>query len=122
MNQNLPNISLLSSDDVHIEINGIKVAGIQSYKIISKNNLKNSSFNPAPDEQPFFITFSKIQTLNNNLPFEFSALSDFNLAIVKPKHQIIFCGCNWVNITESTSLEKPTIQHFALSATQKITL
>ena len=99
MNQNLPNISLLSSDDVHIEINGIKVAGIQSYKIISK-----------------------IQTLNNNLPFEFSALSDFNLAIVKPKHQIIFCGCNWVNITESTSLEKPTIKHFSLSATQKIIL
>ena len=61
MNQNLPNISLLSSDDVHIEINGIKVAGIQSYKIISKINLKNSSFSQVPDEQPFFITFSKIR-------------------------------------------------------------
>lgn len=122
MNKNLPNISLSSSDDAHIEINGIKIAAIQSYKIISRNNLKSFSFSQANDEKPFFVTFSKIQTLNSNLNFEFSVLSDFNLAIVKPKHQIIFCGCNWVNITESTSLEKPTIQYFSLSATQKTTL
>ena len=76
MNKNLPNISLSSSDDAHIEINGIKIAAIQSYKIISRNNLKN--FSQANDEKPFFVTFSKIQTLNSNLNFEFSAFSHFN--------------------------------------------
>ena len=54
----MPNISLSSSDDAHIEINGIKIAAIQSYKIISRNNLKNFSFSQANDEKPFFVTFS----------------------------------------------------------------
>lgn len=124
-------IKFLTAKDIYIEVNGLKMAAAQSYKLkITKEVFNINSFDMKYPLKTlngnicFNIELSKVVLLEpatvNHI--DFFNLHDFNLVIVKPYSSTIFSDCNWTSITENTLLDSPVIQSICLTSPKRIKL
>ncbi|MGN1081750.1 MAG: hypothetical protein ACI4QV_06635 [Acutalibacteraceae bacterium] len=123
------NTSLMSSKDIYIEINGVKAAVVESYRVsASRNNKKIGCFG---EKQPvatvcgkteYTVELSKVcatgSALNDGI--DLYSLSNFNVVIVKPGKKIIFSGCEWDSITETANLTDSVIEKISLTALKRV--
>lgn len=124
-------LSFLSSKNVSIEINGVKLATAHNYTVkISRDIFPIETFSSST---PFSYVNGKISYLielstlsfpdpSMSNPIDLFNLSDFNVVIFKPNYQTIFSDCNWVNISETASCDKPIIKSISIVASKRITI
>lgn len=121
-------INVPTSRDIYIEINGKKVALVQSYRVKTTKESRNieefGSTDPVgivEGKTVHNIELSKIYVCDGELPEEINlyTLRDFNLVIVKPDRHIIYDGCEWTNITESAELSKNVYENVSLIAAKR---
>ena len=98
-----------SSSDIYLEINGKKVAVVQSY---SAQSSKTSSVVEAFGETEPVATITgtvqhvleltRIYATDDAISdgIDFFALADFSLVICKPDRKVIYSGCQWSAIQE----------------------
>ena len=122
-------IQVPTSRDIYIEVNGLRIAAAQSYKM---KTVRESRYIEAfGSSEPVGATGGRIKhalelsrVLICDAAFtdrvDFYALSGFNVVIVKPDRKIIFTGCEWSGISENASLGEAVIEAVNVVASRRI--
>lgn len=99
MNRMIP-----TSADIYLELNGVRVAVVQSYSVTTTRSSR--VIEAFGQEEPvatiaganqYTIDLSRIYATDEALTdgIHFHDLADFSLVICKPDRQVIFSGCQW---------------------------
>lgn len=123
------NISFPSSKDIYLEVNGKKLAVVESYK--AKSTCDSQYIEAFGQSEPVGTVAGKIRhniqlsrvyacedNLNNKV--NFFDLHNFNLVIVKPDKKIIYSGCEWSEIDESASVNSSVLENVTLIAAKRM--
>ena len=123
-------VTIPSSKDIYIEVNGKKLAVAQSYKSIATRESREveafGSVEPVgtiSGRIRYQIQLSRI-TLVGQMGdgVDFYSLEDLNLVVVKPDRKIIYSGCQWSEISEAINLSEPVIESATMVAAKRMEL
>lgn len=118
-----------SSSDIYLEINGKKVAVVQSY---SAQSSKTSSVVEAFGETEPVATITgtvqhvleltRIYATDEAIAdgLRFYDLEDFNLVICKPDRRVIYSNCQWSRIGESGALGACVLEKVTVVAGKRL--
>lgn len=120
-------LNIPTSKDIYIEINGIKVAVIESYRANSEKNLSLiEEFGSSVPVCAINGTVTHRLELKriyfiapNKNTVDFHSLRNFSIVIVKPDKRIIYSGCEWSEINESVNLNEPCIEAMIVTALER---
>lgn len=112
-----------TSADIWLEVNGVKVAVVQSYKVTATRS--GRAIRAFGQDEPvatirgneeYTLELTRIYATDAAIRdgLDFYTLENFNLVICKPDKNIIYTGCQWTNLQEcaevgGTVLEKVTV-------------
>ncbi len=123
-------VNVKKGDDVYIEVNGKKLANVQSYKVTENNKqiyiesfLEFEPVEVIPGKREYKIEVSKV-CLNEafNDKIDFHSISNFDLVINKSKTKVKYSGCEWTQISESGDLGKSAIEKAEILAVRRLEL
>lgn len=118
-----------TSSDIYIEVNGKKVAVVQSY---SARTTKSSSVVEAfgedepvatiPGQRNHTLELTRLYATDEAIRdgLNFHDLDDFNLVICKPDRKIIYSGCQWSAIGENGELGAMVVEKITIVASKRI--
>lgn len=109
-----------TSQDIYIEVNGKKLAVVESYK--AKSTQESKFIEAFGEREPVgtilgrarhYIELSRVYAFSDSSGdnVNFYDLHSFNLVIVKPDRKIIYSDCQWSNINESAGLNSTVIEN-----------
>lgn len=119
-------VSIPTSADIYIEVNGRKVAAAQSYKV--KSSRESKYIEAFGSKEPVgtvggrvkhWIELSRV-CLCQSEGIDFYDLSSFNLVVVRPDCKIIYSGCEWSDITQAASVGEVILEKVSLVASRRI--
>jgi hypothetical protein len=117
-----------SSKDVYFEINGKKVAVVQSYNTsYSKEDREVDAFGQAdpvgftPGKKAYTIRISKAYITDKAIAdgISFYTLDNFEFVIVKPDKRIVYTGCSITSIEEEGSLNDVIAENVSIRAAKR---
>lgn len=118
-----------TSSDIYLELDGKKVAVVQSYLARAK---KSSMHVEAFGEREPVATIEGQKTYTLELTrlyatddavadgINFYDLTDFSLVICKPDRKIIYSGCQWSDIREEGQLNAMVAEKVTVAAAKRI--
>ena len=123
------NISFPTSKDIYLEVNGKKLAVVESYK--AKSVCDSQYIEAFGQSEPVGTVSGRIRHTielsrvyaceeNSSNKVNFYELNNFNLVIVKPDRKIIYSGCEWSGINESASLNSSVLENVTLIAAKRM--
>lgn len=122
-------VTIPTSADIYIEVNGKKIAAAQNYKVKSSRESKYieafGSIEPigtVGGRIKHWIELSRVCLYNKSEDVNFFDLSAFNLVIVKPNEKIIFSGCEWADILEVASVNDVVLEKVTAVATSRMSI
>lgn len=122
-------VTVPTSRDIYIEINGQKLAVAQSYK--ARTTRESRYVEAFGSEEPVgtiggrtrhVVELSRVVISEGAVSdgVDFYALSGFNLVIVKPDRKLIYSGCEWSEISENANLNDTVIEWISLVAQKRM--
>lgn len=118
-----------TSSDIYLEVNGKKVAVVQSYS--ARSTRSSSAVEAFGEQQPVATVQGQAQhtveltrlyatdeAISDGLKFH--ELTDFSLVICKPDRKIICSGCNWSAIQETGALGAMVVEKVTVTAAKRI--
>ena len=120
-------LSIPTSNDIYIEVNGRRLAVAQSYRAKTSRDSKYvEAFGSA---EPVGTVGGRIQHLLqlsrvhiSGDAVDFHAISGFNVVIVKPDRKIIYSGCEWSAIDETLSVGGVVLESVSIVAAKRMEL
>lgn len=118
-----------TSSDIYLEVNGVKVAVVQSYTAKASQSSttveafgQNEPVATIAGQQNHVIELTRLYATDEAISdgLNFYDLSDFSLVICKPDRRIIYSGCQWKNIDESGTLGAMVIEKVTVVASKRI--
>ena len=118
-----------TSSDIYLEINGRKVAVVQSYTAqTTKSSTAVEAFGESepvaaiPGQHQHLVELTRIYATDEALAdgIDFYGLEDFNLVICKPDRRVIYSGCQWSNIGETGNLGTSVLEKITLVAARRM--
>ena len=118
-----------TSSDIYLEVDGKKVAVVQSYTAQStKNSTTVEAFGEAepvatlPGQTRHVLELTRIYATDAALAdgIDFYGLEDFSLVICKPDRRVIYSGCQWSKIGESGNLGASVMEKVTVVAGRRI--
>lgn len=120
--------SIPTSSDIYLEVNGKKVAVVQSYSAQStKSSTAIEAFGeaepvatiPGPNKHVLELTriYATDQALADGI--NFYDLESFDLVICKPDRRVIYGGCQWSKIGESGTLGATVVEKISVVAAKR---
>lgn len=118
-----------SSSDIYLEVNGRKVAVVQSY---SAQSTRSSTVVEAFGEtepvatitgpKEHLLELSRIYATDEAIAdgLNFYELEDFSLVICKPDRRVIYSGCQWSGIQEDGQLNAMVAEKITVVAAKRI--
>lgn len=118
-----------TSSDIYIEVDGRKVAVVQSYA--AKSTKTSSVVEAFGEEQPVAtipgqrnhtIELTRLYATDEAVRdgLNFHNLTDFSLVICKPDRKIIYSGCQWSTIGETGNLGAMVVEKITIVAAKRI--
>ena len=118
-----------TSSDIYIEVEGKKVAVVQSYT--AKSTKTSSVVEAFGEEQPVatiqgqrnhVIELPRLYATDEAIKdgLNFHDLADFNLVICKPDRKVIYSGCQWSAIGETGNLGAMVVEKITIVASKRI--
>ena len=118
-----------TSSDIYLEIDGKKVAVVQSYSAKSTRSSQNvEAFGedepvatiPGPRSHVLELTrlYATDEAVRDGINFH--DLEDFSLVICKPDRRIIYSGCQWSSIGETGALGAMVVEKITVVAAKRI--
>lgn len=118
-----------TSADIYIEINGRKVAVVQSYT--AKSSKTSRHIEAFGESQPvatsvgqptYRIELSRLYVTDTALKdgISFHDMDNFSLIIVKPDKKVIYTGCRWSDISESAGLGDMVLEKVSVIAATRM--
>ena len=119
-------VSIPTSADIYIEVNGRKIAAAQSYKV--KSSRESKYIEAFGSQEPVGTVGGRVQhwielsrvCLYQTEGIDFYNLSGFNLVVVRPDCKIIYSGCEWADITQSASVGDVILEKVSLVASRRM--
>ena len=102
-----------TSADIYLELDGKKVAVVQSYTARASKSSKNvEAFGESEPvatlagQRKYVLELTRLYATDDAIAdgINFYDLQDFSLVICKPDRKVIYSGCNWSAITEEGRL------------------
>ena len=118
-----------TSSDLYLEVDGKKVAVVQSYTAQStKNSTTVEAFGEAepvatlPGQTRHVLELTRIYATDAALAdgIDFYGLEDFSLVICKPDRRVIYSGCQWSKIGESGNLGASVMEKVTVVASRRL--
>ncbi|HIY05871.1 MAG TPA: hypothetical protein H9844_02170 [Candidatus Evtepia faecigallinarum] len=118
-----------TSSDIYLEVDGKKVAVVQSYTAQStKNSATVEAFGEAepvatlPGQTRHVLELTRIYATDAALAdgIDFYGLEDFSLVICKPDRRVIYSGCQWSKIGESGNLGTSVMEKVTVVASRRL--
>lgn len=122
-------VKIPTSADIYLEVDGVKVAVVQSYRAVTTRNSKNieafGQMEPVATIRglnQYTLELTRLYATDEALRdgISFYGMEDFSLVIVKPGRRIVFTGCQWMSLEESTSLGGTVLEKVSLTATSRM--
>lgn len=118
-----------TSSDIWLEVDGQKVAVVQSYSCkASRTSMTVEAF--GEDEpvatvqgpQSYVIQLSRLYATDQALAdgLNFYDLKNFSLVICKPDRKVIYSDCQWSGIEEDAQLGKTVVEKLTLVARSRM--
>ena len=118
-----------TSSDIYLEVNGIRVAVVQSYAAkTTKNSTAVEAFGEAepvatvPGQAAHVIELTRLYATDEAIRdgVDFYSLENFSLVICKPDRKIIYSDCQWSAIQESANIGSMVLEKVTLLASKRI--
>ena len=111
-----------TSSDIYLEVDGVKVAVVQSY---SAKASKTSSAEPVatvPGQTSHVLELTRLYATDEAIRdgIDFYGLSGFSLVICKPDRKIIYSDCQWSSISEAGTLGAMVVEKVTIVASKRI--
>lgn len=124
-------VKIPTSADIYLECDGTKVAVVQSYRAVTTRVSKN--IEAFGQQEPvatirglskYTLELSRLYATDKALQdgLNFYEMEDFSLVIVKPGRRVIYTGCQWSSLEESTALGGTVLEKVNLTATGRMEL
>lgn len=118
-----------TSADIYLELNGKKVAVVQSYT--AKASKTSRSVEAFGEKEPvatiagqsrYTLELTRLYATDDAVSdgINFYDLSDFSLVICKPDRKIIYSGCQWSGISEQGELDAMVAEKITVTASHRI--
>jgi hypothetical protein len=118
-----------TSADIYLELDGTRVAVVQSYRTVATCNSK--SIEAFGQEEPvatirglnqYTLELSRLYATDEALRdgLNFYDMDNFSLVICKPDRKIIYTGCQWTNLEESADVGGMVLEKVTLTATRRV--
>lgn len=120
---------LPTSSDIYLEVEGKKVAVVQSYQAqTQKTSQSIEAFGEAepvatiPGQSKHTIVLNRLYATDSAISdgINFYELENFNLVICKPGRRVIYTDCQWDHIGESGTLGQTVVEKISVVATKRI--
>ena len=118
-----------TSSDIYLEINGRKVAVVQSYTAqTTKSSTAVEAFGESepvaaiPGQYQHLVELTRIYATDEALAdgIDFYGLENFSLVICKPDRRVIYSGCQWSKIGETGNLGTSVLEKITLVAARRM--
>ena len=118
-----------TSSDIYLEIEGKKVAVVQSYSARTTRSSQNvEAFGEdepvatIPGPRTHLIELTRLYATDEAIRdgINFHDLTDFSLVICKPDRKIIYSGCQWITIGETGALGAMVVEKISVVAARRI--
>lgn len=121
--------SIPTSSDIYLELDGRKIAVVQSYRLSAKKTER--SIEAFGEREPvativgqpvYTIELTRLYATEGAIGdgISFHELDDFSLVIVKPDRRVVFTGCKWCAISENGELGDTVAEKVSLVATSRV--
>lgn len=99
--------------DIYLEVNGKKVAVVQSYRVAASRTSKlveafgqEEPVAAIPGCKTYQIELSRLYATDEAIRdgIDFFELEDFSLVVCKPDRSTVYSGCQWENLEESSEV------------------
>lgn len=118
-----------TSSDIYLEVNGTKVAVVQSYT--AKATKTSTSVEAFGEKEPVAtvagpvkheLVLSRLYATDEAIRdgIDFYGLEGFSLIICKPDRRIIYSNCQWSKISEEASLGDMVLEQVTVVASKRI--
>ena len=118
-----------TSSDIYLEIDGKKVAVVQSYT--AKTTRSSQSVEAFGEEEPVatipgprthVLELTRLYATDEAIRdgIRFHDLEDFSLVICKPDRKIIYSGCQWSAIDEEGALGDMVLEKVTIVAAKRL--
>ena len=118
-----------TSSDIYLEIDGKKVAVVQSYSAKATRTSQNvEAFGEdepvatIPGQRSHVIELTRLYATDEAIRdgIDFYSLSGFSLVVCKPDRKIIYSGCQWSSIGETGALGAMVVEKITVVASRRI--
>ena len=118
-----------TSSDIYLEVDGKKVAVVQSYSARSdKTSRAVEAFGEeepvatVPGQTTHVLELTRLYATDEAIRdgINFYDLTDFSLVICKPDRKIIYSGCQWSSIGETGALGAMVVEKITIVAARRI--
>ncbi len=118
-----------TSADIYLELNGKKVAVVQSYTAKASKTSKNveafgerEPVGTIGGQSKYTLELTRLYATDDAISdgINFYELSDFSLVISKPDRKIIYSGCQWSTISEQGELDAMVAEKITVVASRRI--
>ena len=120
-------LSIPTSNEISIEVNGRKVAVAQSYRARTSRDSKHveafGSVEPVATvggRVKHQLELSRVLISVPGDGIDFHSISGFNVVIVKPDRKIIYSGCEWASIDEAATLGNAVLESVSIVASKRL--
>lgn len=118
-----------TSSDIYLEVNGKKVAVVQSYS--AKATKSSTSVEAFGEKEPVAtvagpvkheLELSRLYATDEAIQdgIDFYSLEGFSLVICKPDRRIIYSDCQWSKISEEAGLGDMVLEKVSVVASKRI--
>ena len=122
-------VTIPGSADIYLELDGKKVAVVQSYKAAAKKSER--SIEAFGEREPvaaitaaasYTVELTRLYATDLAISdgIRFHDLENFSLVIVKPDRRIVYTGCNWSRIDESGEVGDLVAEKITLIAAHRV--
>ena len=118
-----------TSSDIYLELEGKKVAVVQSYTAKASKSSKNvEAFGESEPvatiegQRKYTLELTRLYATDDAVSdgINFYDLTDFSLVICKPDRKIIYSGCEWSAIEEEGKLNAMVAEKITVVAAKRI--
>ena len=129
INAGLREAGFPTSSDIWLELDGQKVAVVQSYTC--KTTRSSMTVEAFGEDEPvatvqgpnsYVVQLTRLYATDQAIAdgLDLYSLKDFSLVICKPDRKVIFSGCQWSDIQEDAQLGKLVVEKLTLVAQKRM--
>lgn len=125
----MSNVLFPTSADIYLEVNGKKVAVVQSYSVVTTRSSKvieafgqDEPVATVNGSKQHVIELSRLYATDEAISdgINFYELDGFSLVICKPDKRVIFSGCRWSRLEEEGTLGETVLEKVKIVAGKRL--